>query len=133
MALDKLNLDRWYNAELENKEHQERMSRLLESLAMKAAMKELVDKEMSLVGGTSLDLLKHRATERVAGGARNRPIMVASTPSKDPHDWFVPSTYAKGDFFSTGEIPRYTKTPEPEPEKLTPVPVTKPPQGFDWT
>lgn len=133
MTLDKSSLDRWFNAELENKEHQERMSRLLESLAMKAAMKKLVDEEMSLIGGTGIDLLKHRVVEHIAGGARNKPVMAASTPSKDPHDWFVPSTYTKGDFFSTGEMPRYIKTPEPEPEKLTPVPVTKPPQGFDWT
>ncbi|MFU9046283.1 hypothetical protein ACNAUY_07810 [Acinetobacter tibetensis] len=144
MALDKSSLDRWFNDELENGAYQERMSNILESLAMKAAVKKLVEEEMSLIGGTGLDILKHRVVEHIAGGARSRPSMrdmlkASLPPSRgDSKSWassYFPPEFEKDDFFTTGEMPRYIKTPkpEPEPEKLTPVPVTKPPQGFDWT
>ena len=45
--------------------------------------------------------------------------------------------YRKEDFFTTGEVPEYAKIftskTKSEPESLTATPVTKPPQGFDWT
>ena len=89
----------------------------------------------STSGGTGIDLssLRARRTKHVAGGARSEP---STRDLLDKLGEFV-GHYRKEDFFTTGEVSDYAKTftsePKSEPEPLTATPVTKPPQGFDWT
>lgn len=89
----------------------------------------------STPGGTGIDLssLRARHMKYAAGGARNEPSM---RDLSDKMREFV-GHYRKEDFFTTGEVSDhakpFTSKPKPEPESLTATPVTKPPQGFDWT
>lgn len=89
----------------------------------------------STPGGTGIDLssLRARRMKHAAGGARNE---LSIRDLSDKMSEFV-GYYRKEDFFTTGEVSDYAKAftskPKPEHEPLTATPVTKPPQGFDWT